>query len=213
MIKDLSDISDGKIYDSNDMARLACGNCAGCSVCCEDMGASIILDPMDVWRLSIGTGKSFETLLQREISLGMVEGLLLPHLSMVEETLHCAFLSDEGRCSIHDYRPGLCRTFPLGRIYEERSVRYFLQKDGCKKQNRSKIKIEKWLDVPQNEAYEKYLVQWHDFRKRAGEYGKKAGEEETKALNMLIFGLLYQKPYEEEAFYQQFSGRLKQIPL
>lgn len=145
MIKDLSDISDGKIYDSNDMARLACGNCGG--------------------------------------------------------------------CSIHDYRPGLCRTFPLGRIYGEKTVRYFMQKDGCKKQNRSKIKIEKWLDTPQNGAYEKYLAQWHDFRKRAGEYGKKAGEEETKALNMLIFGLLYQKPYEEEAFYQQFSGRLKQIPL
>lgn len=213
MLKDLNEISDGKIYDSSAMARLACDNCAGCSACCEDMGESILLDPMDVWRLTAATGKSFEALLQREIALGMEEGVLQPHLAMTGESPRCAFLDEEGNCSIHAYRPGLCRAFPLGRMYEGKSVRYFLQKDGCKKQNRSKVKIEKWLGVSQYKKYEQYLVEWHAFRKKAEVYCKEAGEQEAKALNLLILRLLYQKPYAAGNFYAQFAGRIGQIPL
>ena len=46
MNKNLEEISDGKRYGLNDMVRAACNDCAGCSSCCEDMGESIILDPL-----------------------------------------------------------------------------------------------------------------------------------------------------------------------
>ena len=47
MLRDLQEISDGKIYGCNDMVRAACGDCAGCHACCEKMGTSIVLDPCD----------------------------------------------------------------------------------------------------------------------------------------------------------------------
>ena len=48
MNKNLEEISDGKRYGLNDMVRAACNDCAGCSSCCEDMGESILLDPLDI---------------------------------------------------------------------------------------------------------------------------------------------------------------------
>ena len=57
MLQDLNDISDGKIYKENDMVRVAANDCAGCHACCEGMGDTIILDPLDVHRLCAITGK------------------------------------------------------------------------------------------------------------------------------------------------------------
>ena len=51
MNKNLEEISDGKIYGLHDMVRAACNDCEGCHFCCEDMGDSIILDPLDVYLL------------------------------------------------------------------------------------------------------------------------------------------------------------------
>ena len=53
----LDEISDGKLYSSNDMARTDCKGCDGCSACCHGMGSSIVLDPLDVYRLSINLSK------------------------------------------------------------------------------------------------------------------------------------------------------------
>ena len=54
----LEEISDGKLYDSNDMVKADCQDCAGCHDCCEGMGDSVVLDPMDVYRLCTNLGKT-----------------------------------------------------------------------------------------------------------------------------------------------------------
>ena len=71
----LKDISDGKLYSSNDMVKVGCHDCNGCSACCCDMGESILLDPMDVWRLERNLGQSFEQLLAGAIDLHVEDGL------------------------------------------------------------------------------------------------------------------------------------------
>lgn len=45
---DFKDISDGRLYSSNDMVRADCHNCEGCSACCRGMGNSIVLDPLGI---------------------------------------------------------------------------------------------------------------------------------------------------------------------
>ena len=52
----LEEISDGRLYDENDMVKVGCSDCKGCSSCCRGMGESIILDPLDIWQLSCGLG-------------------------------------------------------------------------------------------------------------------------------------------------------------
>ena len=132
---DLADISDGKLYTENDMAKLGCNDCEGCSACCQGMGESIVLDPLDIYRLTTGLGKSVEELLQGAIELNVVDGVILPNIAMKSGEEACAFLNAEGRCSIHPYRPGICRLFPLGRYYEDGDYKYILQVNECAKGN------------------------------------------------------------------------------
>ena len=140
---DIKEISDGKLYTANDMVKTDCHDCIGCSDCCRGMGSSIILDPMDIWRLTSNLKTDFNSLLDRYVELGMVDGLILPSLNMENETGVCPFLNEVGRCSIHAFRPGICRLFPLGRYYHEDGFSYVLMTGECKKENRTKVKIEK----------------------------------------------------------------------
>ena len=59
----IKDISDGKLYTANDMVKAGCQDCKGCSACCRGMGSSIILDPLDVFRLTKDLECSFQELL------------------------------------------------------------------------------------------------------------------------------------------------------
>lgn len=46
------------------------------------MGDTIILDPLDVWQLMQGRGKSFEQLLDESLDLHVQDGVILPNLKM-----------------------------------------------------------------------------------------------------------------------------------
>lgn len=212
MFQDLKEISDGKIYTENDMVRVACQDCAGCHACCEQMGESVILDPLDIWRLCAATGKSFEKLLEKEIELHVVEGVILPNLAMIGEKQQCAFLNESGRCRIHAYRPGLCRVFPLGRIYEENRICYFLQTNACQKTERTKIKVSKWVDIQESRKNEQFLLTWHKLRRKIEEQIQRETNEQTiKTFNMFLLNLFFVMPYDTTAdFYKQFSDRIKQ---
>lgn len=213
MNKNLEEISDGKVYYLRDMVRAACNDCEGCHACCEDMGDSIILDPLDVYLLQKNLGVSVESLIEKRIELRMVEGLILPNMMMSGETNCCTFLNEEGRCSIHAFRPGICRVFPLGRIYDEDGLSYFLQKEGCVKPNRSKVKVSKWLDTPELRKNQQYLIDWHDFRKQMEAVIEDTEDEKTvKMITMFLLNTFFIQPYDVNAdFYEQFYARLERI--
>ena len=214
MNKDILEISDGKLYSNNDMAKISCHDCAGCSSCCRDMGDSIWLDPYDVFQLTKNLGKSMEELLAREVELHVEEGLILPNIKMIGEGEPvCGFLNAEGRCSIHAFRPGFCRLFPLGRNYEDGKLTYFVLKDACPAPNKSKVKINKWLGVPRLKEYERFLVEWHMLTKRLRAFYAEHTEEEAviKAINMKFLQIFYLTAYETEDFYQEFDCRMKSM--
>lgn len=207
---DMNQVSDGKRYYSNDMVKLGCQECAGCSSCCHDMGNSIVLDPYDVYRLTKASGWNFQQMLEHCLELNVVDGVILPNLKMDEEKNQCTFLNEEGRCSIHAARPGICRLFPLGRIYENGGFQYFLQVHECKKENRTKMKISKWLETPQLKQYEDFVCQWHYFLKDIQDEIKKGMEKDRiHAINVAILNTFFIKPYHMETdFYVQIQERI-----
>ena len=213
MNKDLLEISDGKLYGNNDMVKISCHDCAGCSSCCQDMGESIWLDPYDVYQLTKGLGKTMEELLAKEVELHVEEGLILPNIRMAGDGLpQCSFLNEEGRCSIHAFRPGYCRLFPLGRNYEDDKLTYFVLKEACPAPNKSKVKINKWLGIPNLKAYEKFLVDWHSSTKNLRMFYAEHAEEESviKAVNMKFLQTFYLAPYGED-FYSEFEARMVEM--
>ena len=210
MNKDLLEISDGKLYGNNDMVKISCHDCAGCSSCCQDMGESIWLDPYDIYLLTTNLGRTVEELLAKEVELHVEDGLILPNLKMIGEGVpQCAFLNEEGRCSIHAFRPGYCRLFPLGRNYEEDKLSYFVLKDACPAPNKSKVKVNKWLGVPRLKDYEKFLVEWHALTKGLRAFYADHQEDDAiiKAINMKFLQIFYLTPYESEDFYEEFQMR------
>ena len=166
----MEDISDGRIYELNDMVKCDTGDCKDCHKCCGGMGTSIVIDPYDVWRLKKELNLGFENLLQKSyIELNMVDGLILPNLKMNEKDT-CSFLDENGRCSIHAARPGICRIFPLGRVYDENGFKYFVQKGQCaKERSLAKTKVKKWIDTEDLTINQKYILKWHNLIRTVGD--------------------------------------------
>ncbi|MBQ7924781.1 MAG: YkgJ family cysteine cluster protein [Lachnospiraceae bacterium] len=229
---DLKEISDGRLYEEKDMVRAGCNDCKGCFACCTGMGESIVLDPLDMYRLTCGAGFSIEELFGQYLELHVVDGLTLPNLRMrttteqVSQTAgtgiipqeskeqeqregRCSFLNAQGRCSIHPHRPGICRIFPLGRVYEDGDFKYFLQKGECKSAIHTKVKVDKWIAVDNVRANHEFLNTWHYFLNDLEErVGNLEDMELARRLNLLLLQTFYLTPYDASAdFYRQFKQR------
>lgn len=214
MLREVSmeEISDGKRYTANDMAKIGCNGCKGCSECCRGMSDSIVLDPYDVHRLTGFLNQSFENLIGNGIALQVVDSLVLPVIDMNNDRQQCVFLNEQGRCSVHPVRPGICRLFPLGRIYEEDGFSYFLQTDQCPAKSKTKVKIKKWLEEPDVTAYEQMVLLWHRFLvEKRQETQTLSGAEEIKALSMKILSEFYVKGYGAEDFAMQLRERMQRF--
>ena len=201
-----------RFYDLNDLVRTDCHDCMGCSSCCRDMGDSILLDPYDAYQFQ-KQGKPMTALLESGVvALTVWEGMILPHLQMNEATGACSFLSAEGRCGIHDSRPGICRLFPLGRNFADGKMNYFLLEDACGKRNRSKIRVSRWLGIEPADAYHAFVLNWHDFRREMVDILAEAEEEQAKQLNLYLLRTFFLTSYDTTAeFYPQFGERAARI--
>lgn len=202
-----------KLYKAGDLVKADCGGCQGCSACCQGMGDSIKLDPLDVYRLETNLGLTFEELMNSHMELHITEGSILPNLRMQGTKERCTFLNEEGRCVVHGFRPGLCRLFPLGRYYEEGGFSYYLQSQECPKKNKTKIKVGRWLDMPDLKKYEEFAAAWHFLLKDIRNLLEENQDEQlTKELNMYVLNLFYTKPYDSGVdFFAQFEERLEQM--
>lgn len=207
---DLNEISDGKKYSSNDMVKLGCEECKGCSACCKGMGNSILVDPLDAFLLCKNLGVSMQQLLVDKLELNVVDGIVLPNIKMQKDTDACGFLNEDGRCGIHSFRTGFCRLFPLARVYEEEGFYYIHQIKECKKEGKTKEKIKKWLAVANIKSYEQFVMDWHSYLKSLQEQAAKCQDEkQLKNMSLFLLQKFYLTPYDYNAdFYQQFYERL-----
>lgn len=212
---DIDEISDGRRYSSQDMVKISCNDCEGCSKCCRDMGKSIILDPYDIYNLCAGLNKSFDELISDDdgdaiVELSVADGLLLPNIKMNVARNCCSLLSEEGRCTIHDMRPGFCRLFPLGRIYENGGFSYFNQIYECDFPNKSKVKIKKWLGIDGIGQYERFVLKWHDYLdKLRRELAELDDQSAVSRFWVIILKKFYREPYDlDRSFYEQIEERM-----
>lgn len=208
---DLNEISDGKLYGINDMVKADCKDCRGCSDCCQGMGQSVTLDPLDCYRLCENLSCTMEALLQDKLELNVVDGIVLPNLKMAGEDERCSFLNHEGRCSIHSFRPGICRLFPLGRVYGEQEMKYILQLQECRMEERTKVKVKKWLDTSDVKQYEAFVLKWYHYLKHLEKRIKTENDPSfANQVSMYVLKNFYLIPYQmEQDFYSQFERRLE----
>ena len=210
---DMNEISDGRLYRADDMVKAGGGGCEGCHACCTGMGNSIVLDPYDIYSMEKGLNTGFAKLLNNKIELNAVDGIILPNMKLSGSDERCGFLDSDGRCTIHGFRPGICRLFPLGRIFENGGHMFFTQVNECTKHTRTKVKVKNWLDIPDFSAYDRYTDDWHYFVKDVVEYVRNCGSEQTvSAVCTVLLKIFYFENYDTEAdFYSQFYLRLNKV--
>ena len=100
--------------------------------------------------------------------------------------------------------------FPLGRYYEaDGSFRYFLQSQECPKENKTKVKVSKWLGIPKLKSYEAFIGKWHGLTEEIRDLTVRAKDEQlTRELNMYLLKTFYLTAYKKnEDFYEQFEER------
>ncbi|MDO4649722.1 MAG: YkgJ family cysteine cluster protein [Eubacteriales bacterium] len=213
----LEELWDGRFYELEDLVPVGSEGCAGCADCCIHTGDSIILDPYDMCRLTRGLHKSFEEMIEKEIEIRLVDGFILPNLMVQDEENSgredgCPFLDQEKRCSIHAFRPGVCRLFPMARYYTEDGFRYFLQKGECTgKGTPCEARLKEWLDTPDLQRYEAFVWTWHQFRKEVSQKLDLLTERSQEQVQRYLLQLFYVNPYPgKKDFYLLFEERMAQ---
>ncbi|SDM89997.1 YkgJ family cysteine cluster protein [Lachnospira pectinoschiza] len=232
MIREVSldEISDGKLYTDNDLVKAETSGCSGCTaMCCKDMDNNIVLDPRDIFEIIRASkeaeeqeaGESlkfsdFDSLLASEyIQLNLVDGIILPNINMKNESRACSFLNDSDRCTIHSYRPGICRMFPLGRYWESSDKFYYiLQKNQCYKDGLAKVKVKNWLGIEDLEEYSSFSSNWHKYLCDVRAEMANLSEENRQIFNLYNLKTFYKTSYRAKnltGFYREFSMRLRKV--
>lgn len=107
------------------------------------MGRSIVLDPWIFYNLTRQICIAGLKSLSPVPWSSMVIGIILPNLKMSGPG-SCAFLNQGG--ALFDPSSGRdSARYSAGAAYEYRSFSYFLQVHECRKENRSKVKVRKWI--------------------------------------------------------------------
>lgn len=89
-----------------------------------------------------------------------------------------------------------------------RDFKYFLQTNECKKENRTKVKVKKWIDTPNLKQYEEFVNDWHNFLLNMQERAADSDDATAKQISMFILQNFYMKPYDRsKEFYLQYEER------
>lgn len=209
----LNEISDGKIYEIDDLAQVDAKGCHGCSACCEDVGDLVALTPYDFFNLKRITHLDSKTLLSEKCTLVAEEKLALPFLKMVGDAKRCVFLNEESRCTVHPNRPNICRLFPLGRFYADGDFGYFLQTKACVKDDLKAIRVRNWIDINDYDDNKLFLLSWYAFNK-ALQFRMKfvRDESDIASIQSKILSTVYDiDATDDMAFYDQFSKQLSTL--
>lgn len=175
---------DVQVIDRNSSFKY---NCSCCGDCCRNREGSnaILLSTQDIFYLAKGLNMKIKDFIQKhtEYSVGGSSGLTvvylkneatytpLPFAKMIPTGSKCTFLEyKEGKyvCSVQDFKPSVCRIFPLGRISsseKKTDLTYFLQTVGCqknKKESEAKTySLEEW--IPNLERNEREFKKHSEF--------------------------------------------------
>lgn len=126
-----------------------------------------------------------------------------------QEPMICPYLGADGRCTIHAFRPGICRMYPLGRSWEGGDFCYILQVNECTHCTGTKIKVRKWLDIPNLGAYEDFCRSWHDLLERTRRLlsGSEPDSSLRRQVCIYLLQQFYLSDWNIDDFYTVFEGR------
>lgn len=207
----LDKISDGRLYDIEDVVKADTCGCDGCSDCCKDVGDLVVLTPFDIYEITNYLNMDFDKLIGDKIVLRENNKIVLPYLKMQKNNKNCSFLDEKGRCTIHLKRPNICRLFPLGRAYQDNDFKYFLQVDNCPKDELKDVKVSQWINIENYNENKKFILEWYKFIKALTFRLKFVrDEDEIENINQILLDSFYRVKIDNDS-YKSFEKLLPEV--
>jgi Fe-S-cluster containining protein len=155
--------------------------CQNCGECCS--GSKILLSPYDIlrlcFRLNIETNQ-FHKLFTRFVINAKTK---IPMCVLKTDPI-CLFLKKGEGCMLYDYRPYMCRAYPVGNIGEH----YFIEDSYCRGCGKGdKQSIDEWLSSRQVKSYKIFDDLWQEFLAKL----RTKKVPDTKEFQIAFIRLLY----------------------
>jgi len=193
--------------------------CKLCGDCCRYVKDSIMLEPMDTYNLArylqdrgepvAGTE---DVLAQYAHASWLADSLPIFLLNTVGPLDECAFLKD-GRCSVYEARPRVCRLYPftVAPGSRGRDFRYFLCTEKTHHFTGGVVTTKDWLSQNFSKKAKAVLKADYETLPILGRNIRNMGEAQFKRL---AFQFVYYRYYNyelDEPFLPQFLFNLKQL--
>ena len=82
----------------------------------------------------------------------------------------CTFLNVKGDAAFTVSDLDFAGCFLLEEFMKNQGFQYFLQVHECTMEPKSKMKINKWLGIPDIRRYETFVTEWHYFLKKVEKF-------------------------------------------
>ena len=191
-------------------------HCHLCGNCCRELEDQLMLEPLDAYNLARcfrerGETSSIDDVYAQYAHTDMLEGCLPIYMMNTEGPDHaCVFLKD-GRCSVYEGRPHVCRIYPFsvrpgqrGRIFEfyrcvDQHAAHF---------SGDRVQVKDWLN-------ENFTRENREFWAAEGNVlpilGRLLSSLETSELQACLFQILYFRYYNydlDRAFMPQYQANM-----
>ena len=102
----------------------------------------------------------------------------------------------------------------MGLVHLRSGPQAGLQVNECRRKNRAKVRVRKWIAMEDFDRYEVFIADWHYFLKDLGESVSEKGMEWAKQVNTLILNEFIFRAYDAHRdFYPQFYERFEAARL
>lgn len=202
----------------DDTFKFHCDQCGKCCIHRDD----ILLNPKDVFKIAKKFGTDPIEIIKTycETYIGSDSKMPIVRLLPKGTVQRCPFLKDR-KCSIHEVKPTVCATFPLGRIItysveaaEQKEltpgkVQYIFNNPRCGDDSETHT-VREWLSDFDIESEDEFFLKWNKFLTSVGLFMRTAEkrflEKRLNQIYDMIFGLLYCSYDISKDFMQQFES-------
>ena len=222
-LQESSDLEDLKqsLLDLDSEFRFKCRRCGKC---CKNQD-TIILNPRDIFRIARKQARTMSAVIgdYTEVYIGSDSRIPIVHLLPKGPKNTCPLLVD-GRCSVHDCKPGACALYPLARVIiapapGERigpeHVRYMLNDYICGSAKRVNT-VRSWLDRFNIPEHDEFFIEWSELTIVLGTTIRELEETNRspkllEALWNITYDLLYIQYDMMQDFMPQFEAAAQKV--
>lgn len=215
-MKEVSNLTNIRSVALNERVPFHCRLCAGC---CRNVKDSIMLEPMDAYRLARYMQEQGEPVYGTEDVLAdyahaawLADSFPVFLLNTAGTSDICIFLK-EGRCSVYEARPRVCRMYPFTVAPGERGrdFQYFLCTEKAHHFADGLVIAKDWLSQNFPREVRDVLKAEYDAMPSIGQNIRAMGEEQFKKR---LFQFLFYRYYNyelDESFLPQFRYNLEKL--